>query len=64
MRGVNWQRNLTPPVHVAVSAIYTMQNPTISESVLRCFAAGETEGIPESFDAQVPEFETFEPGEG
>ena len=46
-----------------LAAFHAMQNPTIAEHIMRFFATGETDGIPESFDAWIPEFSAFATGD-
>ena len=46
-----------------LAAFHAMQNPTIAEHIMRFFATGETDGIPESFDGWIPEFSAFATGD-
>lgn len=39
-----------------LAAFHAMENPAIAEHIMRFFATGETDGIPESFDSWAPEF--------
>lgn len=44
-----------------MTVIHALRDPPVAEHIARFLTTGETTGIPESFDAWVPEFEPFTP---